>query len=284
MTEIFVSTGTAQGKALSIARELFMNGFNKIELSGGDHDKSWLEKMQVLSSLGAEIALHNYFPPPPNAFVLNLGHWNDETRGLSKEMAKTALKVSNSLGAKRYAVHAPFAVDLQAKYLGQAIPYHQIKPRELVEEIFLDSIRELRVESEKQGVGLYIENSPLSLENLNSLGEGAILGVTARQITSLAEKANVGVLVDFGHLNASANSLGLSKLKEAETMLDYSDYVHLSENNGLEDQHLNFGEEAWFIPILRKHKTKIAAATLETGIATLDQVRQSQLQVQEAFS
>lgn len=284
INNIFISTGTAKGSALSNADTLYQREFLNVELSGGNFDENWQNRAEMLKSRGARFALHNYYPPPEEPFVLNLGHWDNAVRDLSIKLAIQGLRYSRAIGSDRYAVHAPFAVDLKANQLGKKIPRHQVQPKELVAEIFLESILVLRLEAEKLGVHLYMENSPLSLANMDSLGREAILGVTSQQIIALAEKSNVGVLTDFGHIKVSAHSLGLDPVKEAETMLENSDYIHLSDNNGLEDQHQNFEEAVWFLPILRKHKEKIRMVTLEVGISNLESVRHSKALVQEALS
>jgi sugar phosphate isomerase/epimerase len=51
---------------------------------------------------------HNYFPPPPKSFVLNLASLDDDIFQMSMDHAKKALELSESLGADKYGLHAGF--------------------------------------------------------------------------------------------------------------------------------------------------------------------------------
>lgn len=284
MAEVFVSTGTGAGSATRIARELYDEGFTSLELSGGSYDEGYLQRVNELVDVGARISLHNYFPPPEDPFVLNLGHWDYVIREKSIQMVSQALRLSNEIGSERYAVHSPFAVDITPSQLGTKISSRESRPKRLVEEIFLDSLETLKKEANSLGVSMYIENSPLSSENLRSLGKDSLLGVTSEEVTSLAEKANVGVLCDLGHLKVSSNTLGLDIKKEADSMLGNSDYLHLSDNDAVNDQHRIFDKNAWFISPLLNHKGTIKTVALEVGLDDLESVRRTQQLVQMVLS
>ena len=70
---IYISTGGFRGRAAdAVSAELLGAGVQFIELSGGEYSKTLLRDVQALTP-DVHFQIHNYFPPPADPFVLNLG-------------------------------------------------------------------------------------------------------------------------------------------------------------------------------------------------------------------
>ena len=74
---IFVSTGGFPDlPGWKSAAQLVDNGIKNVELSGGKFSaKNLHELKQIKRCSNVEFQVHNYFPPPPIPFVLNLVDW-----------------------------------------------------------------------------------------------------------------------------------------------------------------------------------------------------------------
>ena len=64
-----------------------------------------------------------------------------------------------------------------------------------------------------------------------------------------------GLLLDLGHLNISSNLLKFDKnlfldnfLSGGERLIE----VHISENNGLKDEHLALTDDSWQLTAIKK--------------------------------
>ena len=88
---IFVSTSCLPGtEPLASRVSLYQgHGLNAIELGAGVSVTG--EALSTVKELGVSLLVHNYFPPPPTPFVLNLASADEEIRRKSREMVRRAL-------------------------------------------------------------------------------------------------------------------------------------------------------------------------------------------------
>ena len=108
---IYISTGGFRGRtADAVSAELLSAGVKSIELSGGAYSDSLLSDLQALAQ-DIHFQVHNYFPPPADPFVLNLGSLDTLTGERSIAHVEQALKWCVALGADRYSFHAGFLLD-----------------------------------------------------------------------------------------------------------------------------------------------------------------------------
>ena len=70
-------------------------------------------------------------------------------------------------------------------------------------------------------------------------------------------------MLDVAHLKVSANSLNINYSEELDYLFDKSDYIHYSENNGIEDinKGLNYSKDIF--EILSKKNLTNKIITLE---------------------
>jgi uncharacterized protein (UPF0276 family) len=91
-------------------------------------------------------------------------------------------------------------------------------------------------------------------------------------------KTNLGIVLDMGHLDISANLLGFNKYDFIKKLLNkYGDRiyeVHLSANNKIIDQHKRILENSWQIKCLKKFKSRLKemAITIESRNLNYNQI------------
>ncbi len=56
-------------------------------------------------------------------------------------------------------------------------------------------------------------------------------------IMKMKEQLDFNLLLDLGHLRVSANTLGLKYGQECDSLRNYVQWIHVSENNGIYDEH-----------------------------------------------
>jgi sugar phosphate isomerase/epimerase len=247
-TRVFISTGGDKGRtATECARDIVSRSRHGVELSGG---KSLADPEGAVTALSHErkVLLHNYFPPPSEPFVLNLSDPDHEAAKDSLRLVRRAIAISAKAGASHYAVHAGFLAKPSVAELGERISARAVLDRGHGIELMIARLLELSFDAEAAGVRLLVENHVLSEANLESFGENFLLMVDPEEIQQVlaALEGRVGFLLDVGHLNTSAHTLGLDP-REALKFLDpYAEGYHLSSNDGRSDQHSPISTEDWF--------------------------------------
>lgn len=250
---IYISTGGfRQRTADAVAVELFSAGIDAIELSGGQYSSTLLNDLQALAPR-IRFQVHNYFPPPMDPFVLNLGSLDPEVGARSVAHVEQALEWSGVLGGDCYSVHAGFLLDPRVDELGRRIPSRELFDRDKSIEIFVSRVTRLAELAEKAGITLMIENNVLSARNAQEFAGNPLLMCDPEECLEIMRMlpASVKQLVDVAHLKVSANSLDFDPGRMFELCGDRIAGFHLSDNDGLEDSNQPFGEDAWFWPYLK---------------------------------
>ena len=277
---LYVSTGAFKAKNLNnILNECQTTGFQFLELSSGiKFSDSLLEKCKVLEG-EMNFLIHNYFPAPPKPFVLNLASTDPFILKLSRELCKNAIDLCVDLGSPFYSVHSGFAINLKPEQLGQPdkqsilTSKYVINP-ELAYSIFLESICEINCYAEEKSIGILIENNVVTPQHVARGKEDIFLMVKSEDVIRLMEDVssqNIGLLVDVGHLNVSANALGYKKVKFLEDVKSYVRAFHLSENDGITDQNLPVRKDSWFLPHIKE--TPSVVVVLEAYNLTSEQIK-----------
>ena len=250
---IFFSTGGVRKKtATEFGEKLWEQGARAIELSGGVYADNPQEAVLNLKSKGCAILIHNYYPIPSEAFVLNLASTDEAILTKSIEMARAAITLSSQVDAKYYGVHAGFLFDPKPEDLGRKIVANHFTNRIEAFDIFLDSMNNLSVYAGNLGIKLLVENNVLSSENMEAHVGNKLLLADPNEIGYFLNNCkNVGLLLDLGHLSVSARSLGFDKVQALQKLNPYVVGYHASDNNTLSDQHLELSVKSWFLGRLR---------------------------------
>ncbi len=202
--------------------------------------------------------VHNYFPPPPEPFVLNLASSEVDILRRSLDLCRTAIDLTAELGGAFYSVHSGFAFHLMPDHLGNPVTQAHIPESAYISyddayEIFRQSVLILTEYAGSKGTRLLIENNVVSPLFLAEGSNKGLLMASADEIVRLMQDVNdpnLGVLVDTGHVNVTATALGFHPEQFVNSVAPYVGALHLSHNDGQTDQNLPFDETAWFCPFL----------------------------------
>lgn len=260
--EIFCSTGGFEDIPFYETGKLFSKlGINKIELSAGVPSKDVVKQLTNLSQ-ESDLMLHNYFPPPEIPFVLNLASTDEVVIKKSVEFFRTGIELSADVRAKYYGVHAGFLSDISVSEIGNLINSRVLLNRDEGMEIFISNINALGNYASSRGVVLLVENNVLSKRNFAQNQANPLLLADPDEIAQFFQSArkDVKLLLDFGHLKVSSNTLGFDLSSAVSSVQPWVGGYHLSENHGELDDHLNFNANAWFFPYLNP---RVDFATLE---------------------
>ena len=262
---IYISTSCVKNtKIKDSVEELATNGFNDIELSGGTeyYDNFENDLLDLKDKYNLNYRCHNYFPPPKKHFVLNLASLNDETFQISFKHLQQVIALSNRLGADKFAFHAGFFIDIKLSEIGKKLSKDHLFNK--VESIsrFCDAFEVLQ--NQACGVSLFIENNVFSKTNAETYdGENPFMMTNFNEYKSLKEKINFNLLLDVAHLKVSANTLGLNWEYEFENMIDVSNYIHVSDNDGFHDLNNQLTKTSSLLSMLKQSDTKNKDFTLE---------------------
>ena len=264
---IYVSTsGIKKESVLDIIDELIESGINNIELSGGTKPIDNLDdKILSYKNKNINFLLHNYFPPPKENFVINIASCDKEVFNNSINQCLNAIKLSKKLNAKKYAVHAGFLIDPKPKEIGLGTNVNFKKN-------FFDkdqSINQMKLALErftKEANGelkIYLENNVLSKKNSEIFENNPFFLTDKKSFLDLRKKIKFNLLLDLAHLKVSCKSQNLNFIEEANFLINQTDYVHLSGNNGYEDTGNGIIEDKEILEILKINNLKNKVFTLE---------------------
>lgn len=249
---MMVSTACLPGvqPLLSRIADFRQHGLTAIELGAGVTAGSEFETL--VSERGVQFAIHNYFPPPATPFVLNLASADEVVRGRSVELAKAAIDLSARFGASFYSVHAGFITD-PVGFDGTSFvfpaPESGDEARQAMDR-FIATLRGLVQSAASRGVRLLVENNVCS----KSLS-GKLLLQSADEFDELLAALpdpNLGLLLDTGHLNVSARTLGFDRGEFLERVAPYVGAFHVHDNDGIADQHQPVAPGSWVLDLLRR--------------------------------
>lgn len=256
----YFSTGCFQGKELDEIVSLALEHGFDLELSSQLSFSS--ASLETLYGTGSRIRflVHNYFPPPPEPFVLNLASQSPDIHRKSVSHCLNAIDLCSRLGAPFYSVHAGFALHLTPDELGNPrLQRLRAKesgiPRNEAYETFVTAIRALASYANGKNVGLLVENNVLASENLADDGSYPLLLADVGEIRRFFSDLNspaVGLLLDTGHAKVSAKTLGIAPERYLDELAPFIRCLHLSDNDGQRDTNCRFTRESWFAPFLKR--------------------------------
>ena len=278
---IYVSSACVKAKTIKESIEnLYQAGFKNIELSGGTIPYDSLEDdlLKLKDKFQLNFLCHNYFPPPVKPFVLNLAATNKEIAELSLAHCKRAIDLSIKLGAKKYAFHAGFLIDIPLNEIGKKIENQKLYKETDAYKVFEENLNTL-LDYANNRIKIYIENNVLSSENYTSFNhQDPFLFTSSKNHSKI--KTQIPFLLDLAHLKVSCNTLRLDFEKEVNSLMDKTDYVHISDNNGKADQNQSINKDGILYRILQKKDLRDKTITLETYDG-LDNLKESYSLIKE---
>jgi len=280
---VFVSTGGYySSSAADVAIEFSEKNIFAVELSGGKYSSNLLNRLKKLSK-NVHFRVHNYFPPPKVPFVFNLASSNPDIVNKSIEHVKASLSLAKDLGGAVYSFHAGFLIDPHVDELGKKIGKRKLSNRNEALERFIELVKSLAAEADRNNSKLLIENNVLSAANLKLFGENPLLLTSPDEIKIFMDRMpeNVGLLLDVAHLKVSAASLGFDLEDAHRQLLPYIKAYHLSDNDGTEDSNMPFDEQAWFWKDL---KTNLDYYSIEVYRTSVEKLKEQQMLVKKMLN
>ena len=236
--------------------------------------KKYLEK-------GIEFNIHNYFPPQKKNFVLNIASDKDQVKESCKNLISSTLDLCKISNSKVYAIHAGYLSNASSikngmfEFENKGLSY---------EKAIINSAKFLNEISEK----FSRTKTKLAVENLFPASSKKLsLFCNLVEIKELMERLpdSIGLLLDLGHLNITSRIESFDKFKFLEQYIKlYGDRIfeiHMSENNGLKDEHLPVIEGSWqleALKLIKDFKTKSkneVIICLESRNAIKDELKKS---------
>jgi uncharacterized protein (UPF0276 family) len=242
---LYLSTSCIKADSVidSIVKLSFIT--KNIELSGGNkYQEDVLEKINELTNDNYNFLVHNYFPAPVNNFVLNFANTSDKTRNFIRQ----SMQYVKKLGISYYSIHAGFKKDFQIK-----------------NEILGDGKGCFVVKNIQENINWFYSNyiEKLALENLfpNGQNETCFASHIDEIVELLKSDTRVFLLLDLGHLKISSKFYGFDYLEAVSLLFEKYSHrileIHLSENNGVEDNHFIIQANNIQYMILKKFKKYI---------------------------
>jgi sugar phosphate isomerase/epimerase len=274
---IYISSSSVKANKISSAVEVLAdNGFKNIELSGGTLYYSGYkdELLELKEKYKLNYLCHNYFPPPQKDFVLNLASLNNKIYEKTIRHIIKAIDVSAELNASQYGFHAGYFMDIAPVEIGKKLSLKNLFNKEEAIQKFIDGYKVIRKHAETKNVKIYIENNVLSLNNYEVFNNiNPLMLVNYNDYLFLKDKIPFNLLLDIAHLKVTARTLSLDFSKEFSKLIKTTDYIHISDNNGMADTNKGIDKSSDISKILSRYKLKDKTITLEIyeDIATIEQ-------------
>ena len=247
-----------------IIEKIVKYGFKNIELSGGTiyYKNLVSDLIELKEKYQLNYIIHNYFPPPKSDFVLNLASANEQIYTASIQHVKKAIELSYQLDVDIIGVHAGFLVDPQFNDLGNTFGDYSLIKKKKAFDRFCKAYKMLK--SIDQNKRIYIENNVISHANFEAYHNTNPFLLTCKDdLRELASKVEFDFLLDIAHLKVSCNTLNLDFNKELVTLLDKTNYIHLSDNDGKFDSNEPIERNSQLFEVLKQNDFKNKTITLE---------------------
>jgi sugar phosphate isomerase/epimerase len=274
MTNIYVSTTCIPGVQPLAARlaAYHSHGLHAIELGQGVTVDE--ESLARLPAMDGQFLVHNYFPPPPESFVLNLASKDERIRQQSMALVLEALDWTARLNAPFYSVHAGFITDPISFGTSSYIFPTPGSPHEAERagQRYRAAL-ELALERAGQlGVGLIIENNNVTPEL-----RGKLLLQSTDEFLALFRDLpapHLGVMLDTGHLNIAAHTLGFDRLEFVDRLAAHIRAFQISDNDGTADWGRPVQAGSWVLDVLRRPEFAGLAVVVEAHFKTIETLSQ----------
>lgn len=269
MNKIYASTNCLKSpkNVLKVLDEYEKVNIENVEL-GSVH--SYFDTRK-LKDYNFNFIIHNYFPPPKDPFNFNLASSDMTIRRKSINLAKNAINLCTNLNSPLYTFHAGFTID--PKKLGVAFDRSNVNDRKKSFENFIEGVLEIIEYAKKTDVKIAFEPNVVQEFNLiNGKNELLLLAEydeIEKFYTFISEK-EIGILLDLGHMAVTSTWLKFDKNDFVSKCVNKVSAIHISNNDGLKDQHNSLTQNCWALSKLKFFKEKFIV--LETMNLTIEQI------------
>lgn len=199
-----------------------------------------------LKKFNFNFLIHNYFPPPKTPFNFNLASQNKTIQKKSINLAKKAIDLCYKINSPLYTFHAGFTVD--PPKLGAPFPREKIPERSKTVETYIESLDKIVRYAYDRGIKIAMEPNVVQkfnlVDNMNKLCLFAEFD-EINIILKLFSKKELGILLDLGHTAVTAHWLKYDKDEFVKKCKRRVLAIHISNNNGKQDQHKPLTKNCW---------------------------------------
>ncbi|CAN2048427.1 Xylose isomerase [Candidatus Magnetomoraceae bacterium gMMP-1] len=253
--------------------KLYNAGFQHIELSGGTdyYEEIEIDIIELKEQYNLNLLCHNYFPPPKKHFVLNLASLDNEINDTTIKHYLTAIELSKKIQADCFGFHAGFLIDFHTDEIGKRISYTKLYDREKALEKFFNGYKIL--EQNAGNIKLYIENNVFSQSNRKSFkNNNPFLLTNSEDYFEFQKEINFNLLLDIAHLKVSSQTLGNDYESELNKLIVYSDYWHLSDNDGRHDTNCPFDKKSNIFKYINRSSQRILTLEIYDDIKKIQDI------------
>lgn len=272
MRKVFVSTSCLKNpkNVIRVLEQYEKAEIKNVEL-GSIHSHF---NIKLLKKFNFNFLIHNYFPPPKNPFNFNLASSRKIIRDNSLNLAKKAIDLCCEVESPQYTFHAGFTVD--PLKLGRPFPKNKIRSREKSVITYIESVDNLIDYAKNRGVLIAMEPNVVQKFNLvKGKNELCLFAeyFEIKKILKRFKKNEFGLLLDLGHTAVTANWLNFDKNKFVADCKSRVTVIHISNNNGLKDEHKSLTTKCWQVSKL--HLFKKIPIVLETMNLPIIKIKQN---------
>jgi len=278
---LYVSTSCLKDKkdVFEVLDTYHKSGITNVELGIW---KRPVEKLSKINNYDCNFIVHHYFPPPQDAFVVNLASQDETILARSREQMRKSIDFCHRFHIKLFSFHAGFRADPDSNF--RFLKKGHITPYQKAFTTFVESVKEINTYAEKRGVKLAVENNVLSENNLVEGENRFLLLCEATEFERLWEEIptdNLGILLDLGHLKVTSNWLNFDRHEFIERVKEKIFAIHINDNNGKSDTHSQVNKTSWCLEAISRNNFTQIPLVLESTCVTIDQINQ-QLRLIEA--
>ena len=238
---------------IPVLNEYEKGGIENVEL-GSIHN---FFDIKQLKNYDFNYMIHGYFPPPKIPFNFNLASQNKIIEKKSINLAKNAIDLCCEIESSFFTFHAGITTD--PPKLGVRLPRKNIVNRNLALNTFFENTRIILDYAKTRGIQLAMELNVIQKFNLDNGNNRLGLFADYDEVELFYEhfeKSEIGILLDLAHTIVTSHWLKFDKNYFVKKLLDKITVVHVSNNNGLQDQNLALTQECWPVSKLKLFKNK----------------------------
>lgn len=275
---IYVSSACIKKHNIAeIIHELAENDIRNIELSGGtDYYGNLISDLEQLKQIyNLTYACHAYFPPPRIPFVVNLASCNDQIYQQSINHYEQCIEMLKRIECKVLSIHAGFLVEVATDEIGKKLNSRIVYDEDRAYDRFCTAYEYIAKLCSKNDISFYLENNVLSTENYREFDYHNYMMMTDyASIMKMKNLLDFNLLLDLGHLHVSSITLGLDYTQECNKLKEYVKWIHISENNGVFDEHKPLKGNSKIMKEFHKMYSPRLNVTLETA-GNMDEILKS---------
>ena len=277
---IYVSSSCIKHDRINqILEEYVRKGITNIELSGGTQYYPEIEEdlLSYKQKYNINYVCHAYFPPPREDFVVNLASCNDEIYNKSIEHYMNCIEMLKRIDCHVLSIHAGFYIEILPNQIGKELTNSIVYDKEESLNRFCEAYENIVKNAKKYGITMYLENNVLSQANYERFHKNNYLMMTDFDgFNELKKRLDFNLLLDLAHLHVSSKTLNKDFSEQCKLFGEFVKWLHISDNNGITDQHLPLKRESIIASVLSQVYKTDMNITLET-IGNINEIMDTML-------